>query len=355
MGDSGGSRRRRVTLAFTVILAAAVPLGPLGLVSGGAPQRLLVATPAPTTSTSSASTTSTVTPAPPTTATAAPAPTPTSPRATRVAAVPRPRRLAASVPALTRAPAPSGGAVAKAVWDVPDSGYGYGAPVVALTFDDGPDRWTPQILEVLRRYDAPATFFQVGRLASGQEDLVRSIVGAGHGIGNLTWNHVDLPRTSNWAREVDDTTRLLADMSGRAIGCLRPPFGAIDRASAARIRQRGLTPVLWDVDSKDYTTPGADVIAQRVLRATRPGSIILLHDGGGDRSQTVAALPRIIEGVRARGLRPVVLCRDSPSPAAPTTSVPPETTTSTTAAPETETTLPPEDSDSTTTTTAASP
>jgi peptidoglycan/xylan/chitin deacetylase (PgdA/CDA1 family) len=202
---------------------------------------------------------------------------------------------------------------ARRVWDVPGSGFHPGDPVVALTFDDGPNpQWTDPIMEILARYDTPATFFIIGRMANGQPDRVRDEVARGYGVGNHTWDHVNLVNTTDWAHEVDDTTARLRLLSGRAVDCARPPFGFTNASVDAQLRQRGMTPVLWDIDSRDYTRPGVDAIANRVLSALRPGAIILMHDGGGDRSQTAAALPRIIEGIRAAGLRPVGLCRPAP-------------------------------------------
>jgi peptidoglycan/xylan/chitin deacetylase (PgdA/CDA1 family) len=203
---------------------------------------------------------------------------------------------------------------ARAVWDVPGSGFHPGDQVVALTFDDGPNPlWTDPIMEILARYNAPATFFIVGRMANGQPDRVRDEVARGFSVGNHTWDHANLVATTDWAHEVDDTTVRLKLLSGRGVTCARPPFGLIDASVNTRLRQRGMTPVLWDIDSRDYTRPGADAIVRNVLSALRPGAIILMHDGGGDRSQTVAALPRIIEGIRAAGMQPVGLCRPAPA------------------------------------------
>jgi peptidoglycan/xylan/chitin deacetylase (PgdA/CDA1 family) len=220
--------------------------------------------------------------------------------------------------AATRAVAPTTPPVvasppARLVWELPGSEFHPGDPVVALTFDDGPNpRWTDPIMDILARYNAPATFFIVGRMANGQPDRVRAEAVRGYGVGNHTWDHVDLTNTADWTHEVEDTSTRLELLSGRPVDCARPPFGLINADVNARLRERGMTAVLWDVDSQDYTKPGVDAIVKRVLGAMRPGAIVLMHDGGGDRSETVAALPRIIEGIQAAGLRPVSLCRPSP-------------------------------------------
>jgi peptidoglycan/xylan/chitin deacetylase (PgdA/CDA1 family) len=271
----------------------------------------------------------------------------------RVAAA-APARRGGTTPA-PRAPAPvsTAAGIAKAVWDIPGSGYQRGEPVVGLSFDDGPDaRWTPQVLDILDRYGVTATFFTIGRMAAGNPDLVRNAIARGHGVGNHTWDHVDLRHTSDYSHQVDDTTHLLGDITGRAIGCLRPPYGNIDRSVTAKLGVRGLTAVLWDVDTRDWSRPGTEAIVQRALSGARPGSIILFHDGGGDRSETVAALPRVIEGLQRAGLRPVAMCNGTPSPpptVPETTTTAPEPSTTTTAVPDTTTTSSPPETTTTTT------
>ncbi|MFN2569370.1 MAG: polysaccharide deacetylase family protein [Candidatus Dormibacteria bacterium] len=200
-------------------------------------------------------------------------------------------------------------AVVRVVSDLPGSTPGQ--PVVALTFDDGPDpRVTPAVLAVLAGRGVPATFFMAGRMAAAHPELVREVAAAGHGVGGHTWNHIDL-RTlpdAGYEPEVDRTDQLLAGLSGQDIRCVRPPRGATTMRVAALLAGRGLSTMLWSVDPTDWSRPGAGEIVRRTLSAVRPGSIILLHDAGGDRSQTVAALPAILDGLRDRGLTPVTLC-----------------------------------------------
>ena len=207
-----------------------------------------------------------------------------------------------------------------AVWDVPGSRFQPGDPVVALTFDDGPSpAYTQQILDVLARYRAPATFFVVGRQAAAYPELVHAEAAAGDGVANHTWDHVDLSRTpaSAYPHQVDDTTDVIEAITGWRTPCLRPPYGAVNSTVDARLADHGVVAVGWSVDPSDYRKPGADRIAERVLSNVQAGSIVELHDGGGDRSQTVAALPSIIEGIRSRGLEPVSLCGPPPRPPAP--------------------------------------
>ena len=183
-----------------------------------------------------------------------------------------------------------------------------GVPAVALTFDDGP--WpaaTLQILAILRRYDVPATFFTIGYLAAAYPNLIRAEVAAGMEVGNHTYNHPEVPPFDQLPTRLQDDEIELAAGDLRAAGVdphlFRPPEGSFSTgvaAAAARARERV---VLWSVDPGDWQ-PGmtASAIVRKVLAAVRPGSIVLLHDGGGDRQATVAALPSIIRGIRRRGL-----------------------------------------------------
>ncbi|MBB4950888.1 peptidoglycan/xylan/chitin deacetylase (PgdA/CDA1 family) [Kitasatospora gansuensis] len=180
-------------------------------------------------------------------------------------------------------------------------------PTVALTFDDGPHpENTQRVLELLRRHDVRATFFCIGLNALAHPALVRRIVEEGHLLGNHTWSHAYLPDLGREGlrQQLDFTAEVLAEASGVGQPVLmRPPYGGRSPQLMERVADLGLTTVLWDVDTEDWAEPGAEVIAERVLRQVRPGSVVLMHDGGGDRSQTVAALPRIIDGLRRRGYR----------------------------------------------------
>ncbi|WP_443019881.1 glycosyltransferase [Sphingomonas adhaesiva] len=197
--------------------------------------------------------------------------------------------------------------------------------LVALTFDDGPDpAWTPAILDVLAREKAPATFFVTGANALGQGDLLRRIVAQGSELGNHSTSHADLSKRSEGAiaLELKATERLVEAYTGRAMTLFRPPFlgdadpDRRDELHATRVAARlGYWTVGLNVDPLDWQGPAAATIAARTIAqveagtATRPAQIVLLHDSGGDRTQTIAALPLIIRGLRMRGYELVGVSR----------------------------------------------
>lgn len=175
---------------------------------------------------------------------------------------------------------------------------------VFLTLDDGPDpTWTPQVLDVLRQHGVKATFCVVGRYARTYPALVRQIVAEGHALCNHTQNHAALDTLSPAAAETEiaSAQSAIVAASGTAPTVFRLPYGrgnAIVTAIAAKL---GMATLGWNVDPSDYTRPGADQIVARVSQSVRPGAIVLLHDGGGDRSQTVAAVQRLIPALRDAG------------------------------------------------------
>lgn len=168
-------------------------------------------------------------------------------------------------------------------------------PIVWLTFDDGPNsKYTPQVLAVLKKYGAHATFFMIGQNASKNSKIVPKVRAGGHTIGNHSVSHPRLTQLS--------ASKLRYEVShGPRSRCFRPPYGLTNSRVRAEIKRAGMRQILWHIDSRDYTKPGATAIANRVLSRVRPGSIVLVHDGGGDRSQTVAALDRILRTLKARG------------------------------------------------------
>jgi len=177
---------------------------------------------------------------------------------------------------------------------------------VALTFDDGPwPQTTTQILDILARRQAPATFFMVGRQVERHPELVRQVLAARMAIGTHTYSHPQPFHRLPPARiheEILKGWRTLDPLGVRPVG-FRPPGGAASPAVVAAADRLGHRTVLWTVDSVDWrsgVTP--DQLVRRVLAAARPGAIVLLHDGGGDRSATVTALPAIIDGLRRLGL-----------------------------------------------------
>ena len=189
---------------------------------------------------------------------------------------------------------------------------GAGGPhQVALTFDDGPDpTWTPKILDILREKGVLATFFILGQQAENYPALVRRVVAEGHEFGSHTYTHANLSLAGEQRTrlELDATQRLLQTITGRSTTLFRPPYeadarpGQLSEVTPLVVAQDlGYLTVMESIDPEDWERPGAETILQRVKDQRRNGSIILLHDAGGDRSQTVAALPRIIDYLRARG------------------------------------------------------
>jgi peptidoglycan/xylan/chitin deacetylase (PgdA/CDA1 family) len=174
---------------------------------------------------------------------------------------------------------------------------------VYLTFDDGPHPvHTPGVLDALSRYGAHATFFQIGSCVASHPELTRRAVAEGHAVGNHTWSHPDLSQLDRaaFAAEIGPTSAALTEILGQAPTLFRPPYGRLSGTTREDAAEAGLETVLWDVDPEDWDCPGVDAIVSRVLDNVRPGSIVLLHDGGGDRSQTVAALGQILAELVAR-------------------------------------------------------
>ncbi len=183
---------------------------------------------------------------------------------------------------------------------------------VTITFDDGPDpEWTPQILDILKQRGVKACFFLVGLNAEDYPALVRRIADEGHEIGNHTYTHANLASMSPWRMrlELNMTERVIESITGRSTTLFRPPYNAdsnpatMEELVPLKLAQDELnyTVVLESVDPQDWARPGIDTIVQRVKDLRPEGNIVLLHDAGGDRSQTVAALPKIIDYLRERG------------------------------------------------------
>lgn len=225
----------------------------------------------------------------PTTAppTAAPKPT-TKPRS------PAPRPSVRPTSAPTSKP-PAGKSTAKKYLAGPLT-KGPGGTVY-LTFDDGPSPYTATILATLSRTGSTATFFHLGVNEPGFPGADARIRAQGSKIGNHTYNHPDLttltPAQLTWQLR-----------HGPKATCFRPPYGATDAAVRKAIAKAGMRQVLWSVDTLDWTKPGLSTLAKTGrLKAIRNGTIVLMHDGGGDRAQTVAALPTIIADLQARGFK----------------------------------------------------
>jgi peptidoglycan-N-acetylglucosamine deacetylase len=167
--------------------------------------------------------------------------------------------------------------------------------IVYLTFDDGPSPYTPAILEVLRATRSTATFFEVGFRQAKHPAAAAQVRAGGSNIGNHTYSHLDL--TTLTSAEIRSQVA-----RGPRSRCVRPPFGATNPKVRRILTQKGLRQVLWSVDTLDWRRPGATQIVKTASGPkVRAGSIVLMHDGGGDRSQTVAALPGIIASLHQRG------------------------------------------------------
>ena len=190
---------------------------------------------------------------------------------------------------------------------------------VALTFDDGPGPYTPQVLSVLEGEHVRATFFAIGKMERYFGESTVRALRDGDVVGDHTESHPLLARLS--AREqreelFEQIVRIELE-GGPRPRLFRPPYGSFNDITMRQLRALGLLMVLWSADTGDYQQPGVPVIVQRALAGARPGAIILMHDGGGDRSQTIAALPEIIHALRHRGYRLVTvpqLLADDPAP-----------------------------------------
>ena len=186
------------------------------------------------------------------------------------------------------------------------------ARTVALTFDDGPGEFTPQVLDILSEKQVRATFFVLGREVARKPEMLQAIVGAGHMLGNHGWSH-DMPNpSSGWksstlTREIDRTREAIAEATGQQACLFRPPGGVIKGVPRVS-RDASLSIVMWSVDTRDWAgqRPGdvtfADTLRKRALRGLKEEHpLVLMHDGGGYRGSTVAALPGIIDDYRLAG------------------------------------------------------
>ncbi len=186
---------------------------------------------------------------------------------------------------------------------------------IALTFDDGPDRhWTPQILDILKAEGVTATFFIVGSAAEKNPDLLVRMVREGHEVGVHTYTHPDLSETPRVQLdlELNATQRLIESITGRSTILFRPPYSADSRPQTMaeirpilRAQELGYLTLCENIDPRDWERPGTAEILRRVQQLRSEGSVVLLHDGGGDRRQTVEALRPMIRWLRDSHHRPV--------------------------------------------------
>lgn len=185
-----------------------------------------------------------------------------------------------------------------------------GAPILYLTFDDGPNPvLTPQIVDLLDRFDAKATFFVVGAHLNRSPAALLPVAEGGHTIANHTWSHKSLVGMSaeGVAGQLNRTADLVQETvaaiwpAASRISYLRPPYGALDAQTAELVNDLGYRVVTWDIDPRDWRRPGAAAIASAVINRAFPGAIVVLHDGGGGSQQTVDALETILETLSEQG------------------------------------------------------
>jgi peptidoglycan/xylan/chitin deacetylase (PgdA/CDA1 family) len=181
-----------------------------------------------------------------------------------------------------------------------------------LTFDDGPDpHYTPHILDTLREHDVRATFFVCGEQADWNRDLLARMADEGHVVGNHTWSHPLLTQLSRSRirSEMERTSDVIEEAYGERPRWFRAPYGAWNRAAFQLGAEMGMEPLAWTVDTEDWTTPGTSAIVRAVESGAGPGVVVLSHDAGGDRSQSVSALRRYLPQLLESGYRLAVPSR----------------------------------------------
>lgn len=182
---------------------------------------------------------------------------------------------------------------------------------VALTFDDGPSPvFTRKVLDILKKYHIKATFFVVGEKAKAYPKFLREMVATGNVVGNHSNTHPVFPRLSHseLRKEITDSEKIIHNITGIKTRLFRFPYGSANKKLRNYVLSSGMKPIFWGYTPDDYRRPGSSVIASRVIRHACSGQIILLHDGPSKRQQTIDALPKIIEGVKKKGLGFSVLC-----------------------------------------------
>ncbi len=182
---------------------------------------------------------------------------------------------------------------------------------MALTFDDGPGPYTNKVLDVLQRYKVPGTFFVVGEEETYFHDATSRMVDMGETIGDHTETHANLTQldAAGQRAEIVQQTARIAQYGAPFPRLFRPPYGSFNDTTLKILKQERMLAVYWTIDSEDWTRPGTDQIIQNVVPKAQPGAIVLMHDAGGDRTETIAALPTIITRLRAAGYRLVSVPR----------------------------------------------
>jgi peptidoglycan/xylan/chitin deacetylase (PgdA/CDA1 family) len=182
--------------------------------------------------------------------------------------------------------------------------------IIALTFDDGPSsRYTPKILQLLTRYHAHATFFVLGTEVAQFPQIVKDIVKQGSAVGNHGYRHVNYFHVgiAGIERDAAEARALLKKDNIPLAPFYRPPFGNSNKRLVQALSRQGYTVTLWSIDTRDWSEPGVSYITKKVLTDASPGAIVLMHDGGGNRIQTVRALAAILPTLEADGYHFVTL------------------------------------------------
>ena len=172
--------------------------------------------------------------------------------------------------------------------------------VIALTFDDGPGPYTAQLLDILDQHGAKATFFLIGSKVSAQADVLRRMHARGHQLGNHSWSHPELPKlpVGQIAGEIDRTNDAIKQATGVTPTVMRPPYGAVNSAVLEQLRLRGMSSILWSVDTRDWADRNSEIVCSRAVAGAHPGAIILMHD---IHQTSVEAVPCILSALKQQG------------------------------------------------------
>ena len=175
-----------------------------------------------------------------------------------------------------------------------------GGKVIALTFDDGPGPYTAQLLDILDQHSAKATFFLIGSKVSAQADVLRRMHARGHQLGNHSWSHPELPKlpVGQIAGEIDRTNDAIKQATGVKPTVMRPPYGAVNGVVLEQLRLRGMSSILWSVDTRDWADRNSEIVCSRAVAGAHPGAIILMHD---IHQTSVNAVPCILSALKQQG------------------------------------------------------
>ncbi len=201
-------------------------------------------------------------------------------------------------------------------YQAPGGAVTAGKKVIALTFDDGPGPYTPQVLSVLERYHVPATFFEIGENIAEYPQYTQMLAAAGYPVEDHTWTHPDLTTIpeSEFPYEIDQTQNEIRSLTGQTPTCVRPPYDSWNTTVLDQIAQRGLSTMSYSIDPRDWSLPGTQAIVDSVVEAAFPGAVVDMHDGGGPRYETVDALPQIIGDLENEGYTFVSVCNGMTEP-----------------------------------------